>query len=75
MSNDGDYVSHKKSDRVYFSKEFQVKRAGGTHGARYVSRVIEAGEHDSFVRVEKEHGGDVLALLAFCVWCWGLAAC
>ena len=51
MTDDEKYIARKKTDRVDFSKEFM---AHGTQGARYVSRVLESGERDSFVKIEDE---------------------
>lgn len=54
MSTDDEFIAGKKPGRVYFSKEFPVKRQGEEHGARYASRVLEGADRTSFVKIEKE---------------------
>jgi hypothetical protein len=54
MSHDDEYIIGKKPDRIYFSKEFPVKTLDGIRGARFVSRVFEEGERESFLKVEGE---------------------
>lgn len=54
MSSDDEFIANKKPGRVYFSKEFPVKRHGDKHGARYASRVLEGADRTSFVTIENE---------------------
>lgn len=54
MSHDDEYIVGKKPERVYFSKEFPVKTLGGIRRARFVSRIFEADERESFTQVEEE---------------------
>jgi hypothetical protein len=50
MSDDEKYIAGKRSDRIYFSKEFPA----GTRVARYVSRVTDSAEREHFTVVNKE---------------------
>lgn len=54
MSHDDEYILGKKSDRIYFSKEFPIKKLDGLRGARFVSRVFEEDEREHFVQVDGE---------------------
>ena len=53
MSTDDEFIAGKPG-RVYFSKEFPVKRLGGEQGARYASRILEGADRTSFITIEKE---------------------
>ena len=54
MSTDDEFIAGKKPGRVYFSKEFSVKRLEGKQGARYASRILEGADRSSFISIEKE---------------------
>ena len=51
--NDEDYIEHKRSDRIYVSKPFQIGQDKGRE-ARYISRVFDEAERSAFDTVDNE---------------------
>ncbi|MBI3696058.1 MAG: hypothetical protein HY238_14605 [Acidobacteria bacterium] len=54
MAGDEDYISGRRPDRIYFSKEFPRGGPGESRPARFMYRVFEGGERDGLIEIKKE---------------------